>query len=67
MRPRCVAAATLEAGGDLAGLAEALGTIGTWRANSLGYLLAAAEDLERAATCARKAVTTARNWTPSAG
>ncbi len=48
------AAATLEADGGLAGLAEALVTIGVWRANSLGDLLAAVEDLERAIAFARE-------------
>ena len=47
------AAATLEADSDLAGLAEALVTIGVWRGN-LGDTVAAVEDLERAATYARE-------------
>jgi predicted ATPase/DNA-binding SARP family transcriptional activator len=48
-----VAAATLESGGDLAGLAEALVTIGIWRGGILGDTLAGVEDLERAVVLAR--------------
>jgi len=47
------AAVTLESAGDLAGLAEALVTIGVWRASSLGDLPAAVGDLERAIVVAR--------------
>lgn len=47
------AAATLEAGGDLAGLAEAWVTIGNWRGGILGDLRACATDLEHAIALAR--------------
>jgi non-specific serine/threonine protein kinase len=47
------AAATLESGGDLAGLAEALVTIGYLRGGVLGDTLAGVEDLERAIAVAR--------------
>ena len=47
------AAATLESEGDLAGLAEALVTIGIWRGGILGDTLAGVEDLERAIALAR--------------
>ena len=47
------AAATLESGGDLAGLAEALVTIGIWHGGILGDTLAGVEDLERAIALAR--------------
>jgi predicted ATPase/DNA-binding SARP family transcriptional activator len=47
------AAATLESGGDLAGLAEALITIGTLRGGFSGDVVAGVEDLERATALAR--------------
>ena len=47
------AAAMLESGGDLAGLAEALVTIGWLRGNFPGDVVASVEDLERAIALAR--------------
>jgi predicted ATPase/DNA-binding SARP family transcriptional activator len=48
------AAATLESAGDLAGLAEALVTIGILRGGSSGEIVAGVEDLERAIAVARE-------------